>query len=169
MRTCLKWALPVLVLTVLAYLGWGFTSTLNRKKQFAEQIQTLPEFTAYSIDRSEISGATLANRPAVLIYFDPDCDHCQREADELHKKAALLKSAHVIMLSSASLPALKTFANTHQINGLPTVRIAHINRQTAYETFGFASVPDVLIYHANGSLAKRFRGETSVEAIARHL
>ncbi|GAB2581693.1 peroxiredoxin family protein [Spirosoma areae] len=169
MRTHLKWALPVLVLAVLAYLGWGFTNKLNHKQQVAKRIQTLPDFTAYSIDRSEISSAALSNRPAVLIYFDPDCDHCQREAAELQKKAASLASAQVLMLSSAPAPALKTFAKTHKINNLPNVQVAHIDKQTAYETFGFTSVPDVLIYHADGSLAKHFRGETSIEVVARHL
>lgn len=98
MKTYLKWALPVLVLVVLAYLVWGFTNKLNRKKEVAERIQTLPDFVAYSFDHSKINRITLANRPAVLIYFTPDCDHCQREADELHKKASLLASAQTLML-----------------------------------------------------------------------
>ncbi|GAB3575252.1 hypothetical protein GCM10027578_39140 [Spirosoma luteolum] len=169
MKTYLKWTIPVLVLAVLAYLAWGFTNKLNRKKEVAERIQTLPNFVAYSFDRLKINRTIVANRSAVLIYFDPDCDHCQREADELRRKAALLSSARVIMLSSAPVAALATFAKAHQLNSLPTVQVAHIDRKTAYETFGFASVPDVLIYHADGSLSKRFRGETSVEAIARNL
>ncbi|MCX6215433.1 hypothetical protein [Spirosoma sp.] len=169
MKTYLKWGLPLLVAGLIAYLSWEFTTKLHRKQETAGRIQTLPAFNAYTINRSAINQAALGNRPAVLIYFDPDCDHCQREADELRRKASSLSSARVIMLSSAPLPALATFARVHQLNGLPTVQVAHMDRKAAYETFGFAAVPDVLIYHADGSLAKRFRGETSIEAIARHL
>lgn len=73
------------------------------------------------------------------------------------------------MLSSAPVMALQTFAKVHKLNTTPTLQVAHIDRQTAYDTFGFAAVPDVLIYHADGTLSKRFRGETSVDAIKRHL
>ncbi|WP_080057766.1 peroxiredoxin family protein [Spirosoma aerolatum] len=169
MRTYLKWGLPLLVLSVLSYLIWGFTNKLNQKQKTAKQIQTLPTFTAYGLDSSVINTVELRNRSTVFIYFDPDCEHCQREADELHKRATLLNNAQIILLSSASLPALRTFAQIHQLTKLSNVQVAHIDRKAAYETFGFTSIPDILIYHTDGSLAKHFRGETSIEAIARHL
>ncbi|SOD79443.1 peroxiredoxin family protein [Spirosoma fluviale] len=169
MRTYLKWGLPILIAGLIAYLSWGFTTKLHHKQKTAERIQTLPAFTAYTLNRSIVNSATIGNRPAVIVYFDPDCDHCQREADELRQKAALLNTAQVILLSSAPLPTLTTFAKAHQLHDLLNVQVAHMDKKTAYETFGFVAVPDVLIYHADGSLSKRFRGETSVEAIARHL
>lgn len=167
MRNYLKWGLPVLVVGMLAYLGWGFTTKLHRKQEASERIKALPAFTAYSLNRSRITTATLANRPAVLIFFDPDCEHCQQEAGEIHKHAAVLADAQV--LTSAPVPALKTFAQAYQLTDLPNVQIAQIDRKVAYETFGFTSVPDVLVYHADGSLSKHFRGETSLKAIKRNL
>jgi peroxiredoxin len=169
MRKYLKWALPILAIGLLAYLGWGFTAKLHHKQETAERIQTLPDFKAEGLNNMIITHQTIANKPAVFIFFDPDCDHCQREADELRQRAAALAKAQILLLSSAPLTELKTFAQTHQLINLPNVQVAYIDRQTAYETFGFSSVPDLLIYHTDGTLSKRFRGETSVEAIARHL
>ena len=169
MSTYLKWTLPVLVIGLLSYLAWGFTTKLHHKQETAERIQTLPTFTAYSLDRSKISAVSLAGRPAVLLYFDPDCDHCQREADEFSQHAATLAEAQVVMLSSAPVPALKTFAKAHRLNSLTNLQVAHVDRLAAYETFGFTSVPDVLVYHADGTLSKHFRGETSIAAIAKCL
>ena len=169
MRTYLKWLLPVLVLGMLSYLAWGFRAKLTRKQEVAERIQHMPTFRAEGINHVLLTNDSLAHVPAVLVFFDPDCDHCQREADELSKKATTLAPAQVLLLSSAPLPALSTFAKVHKLTNVPDLRVAHIDRQVAYDTFGFASVPDVLIYHADGSLAKRFKGETSVEAIRRQL
>ncbi|MFD2570640.1 TlpA family protein disulfide reductase [Spirosoma soli] len=169
MKKYLQWGLPIFILATLSYFVWGFTTKLNRKKEVAQRVQTLPNFTASLLDRSVISKTTLAGQPVVLLYFDPDCDHCQREADELYKKSVLLKQAMIVMLSSAPISDLTTFTEAYKLNALPNVRVAHIDRQVAYDTLGFTSVPDVLIYHADGSLAKHFKGETSVEAIARHL
>ena len=169
MRNYLKWTLPLLVLALLSYLAWGFTTKLNRHQETAKRTQTLPEFKAYTIDSLEINKTALAKHSSVLIFFDPDCEHCQLEADEVCKKASLLSKAKILMLSAASDSTLKVFANMHKLDHLPNIQVAHINREEAYQTFGFASVPDVLIYHADGLLAKRFKGETSVEAILRHL
>ena len=158
-----------MVVAVLSYIAWGFINTLNHKQKTAERIQTLPAFIAHKLDSTIIDVTGLANHPIVFIYFDPECDHCQREAHELRRKSASLNKAQIIMLSTAPLSTLKTFAQTYQLTKLSNVQVAHIDRKIAHETFGFTSVPDVLIYRANGSLAKHFRGETSIEAIARHL
>ena len=168
MRIALKWALPLLILAMLFYLIKGFTNTLSHKQKTAKRIQTLPAFTAYGLDSSAIDITALANHPIVFVYFDPDCDHCQREAHELRQKAALLNKAHVLMLSAAPVSDLKNFTQTYQLTKLPNVQVAHIDRKVAYETFGFSSVPDVLIYRANGSLVKHFRGKTGIEAIAKY-
>ncbi|AUD04906.1 peroxiredoxin family protein [Spirosoma pollinicola] len=169
MRTYLKWSLPVLVIGLLSYLAWGFTTKLHHKQEANERVQTLPNFKAEGINNVPISQADFQNKPAVLLYFNSDCDHCQREADELRQQANKLDSAQVLMLSSEPVAVLQAFARAHKLNTVSTLQVAHIDRKTAYETFGFAAVPDLLIYHADGSLAKRFRGETSVDAIKRHL
>ena len=169
MRTYLKWVLPALVVALVAYLGWGFTTKLHQKQETAERINTLPDFVAEGLDKLPVSQKTLENAAAVLIYFNPPCDHCQREADEIRTHITSLTNTQVLLLSSAPLAELSAFARVHQLNRLPRVRVAHIDPQVAYKTFGFTSVPDILIYHADGTLTKRFRGETSINAITRHL
>ncbi|MEZ0487348.1 peroxiredoxin family protein [Fibrella aquatica] len=168
MRTYLKWGVATALLGTLAYLVWGFTTQLSRKKAVAQRTQTLPACTVQPISGEPFT-LTSAGKPTVLIYFDPDCDHCQREARALRKEGAALANATVVMLSSAPVPALKTFTQTYQLASVPGLRVAHIDRQVAHDTFGFATVPDVLIYHADGTLSHRFKGETSIAAIARHL
>ena len=180
MRTYLKWGVAALLLGTLAYLIWDFTTQLNRKKAVAQRTQTLPACTV-----QDISGETFTidpqGKPTVLIFFGPDCEHCQSEARELREQGASLSGARVVMLSAAPISALKTFVQTYQLGNpavaggpasgraVPDFRVAHIDRQVARETFGFSSVPDVLIYHADGTLSHRFKGETSIAAIARHL
>lgn len=169
MRVYIKWAIPIIAIALISYLTWGFTTKLRRKHATAERIQTLPNFNAQGIRKGRISQADFQNKPTVLIYFNPDCEHCQREADELRQHAAMLADAQILMLSSEPLPLLIPFVKAHQLTDLPNIQVAHIDQKVALETFGFASVPNVLIYHADGKLAKHFRGETSIEAIKRLL
>ncbi|MBO0949529.1 peroxiredoxin family protein [Fibrella forsythiae] len=168
MRTYLKWAILMAFLCTLAYLVWGFTTKLERKKAIAKRTQTLPSCTVQGISGDTFT-LTSAGKPTVLIYFEPDCEHCQREARELRNEYAALAEANLVLLSAAPVPALKTFVQTYQLASVPGLRMAHIDRQVAHDTFGFVSVPDVLIYHADGTLSHRFKGETSITAIAKRL
>ncbi len=168
MRTYLKWAVATVLLGTLAYLVWGFTTRLSRKKAVAQRTQKLPVCVVQDIDTGTFT-IEPQGKPTVLIYFDPDCDHCQREAREIQQQGASLTGATVVMLSAAPVAALKTFATTYRLTNVPGLRVAHVDRQVAQTTFGFTSVPDVLIYHANGTLSRRFKGETSIAAITRYL
>ncbi|WP_077920823.1 redoxin domain-containing protein [Spirosoma sp. 209] len=167
MNRYVKWALPLLVLGLMTYFGWGFASALSRKREAAERIHTLPACAVTPLSGQSVQ-LLATGRPLVLVYFDPDCDHCQREANELRQNAHQLAHADIWLLSAAPLLALNAFAQAHQLNTISNLHVAHITQQKAYDTFGFTSVPDLLIYHADGSLAKRFRGETSVTAIANY-
>jgi thiol-disulfide isomerase/thioredoxin len=167
-RTYLKWGIGVALLGALAYLGWGFTSKLNHKKAIAQRTQMLPPVSVETLGGQRVVVAG-QGQPTVLLFIEPDCDHCQREAAELYQQHDKLAGAAVFVLSAAPFSELKTFAQTYRLLGLSNVQVAHIERSVAHDTFGFATTPDVLIYHADGSLSKRFKGETSIEAIRRHL
>lgn len=93
MKTYVKWVLPVLVVGLLSYLAWGVTSRLQRKDEVTHRTQKLPDFKATSIAKTLVSQDDFQNKPAVLLYFDPDCEHCQREADELRQQAGKLTDA----------------------------------------------------------------------------
>ncbi len=169
MRTTLRWLIPGLVGVALVSLGWRFTIRLQHKQAVAEGVKTLPSFGVRTTTGDTLTSAMLAQRPCVLVYIDPDCGHCQRQIEQIANAGDALNRADIVLLSAAPLSALNEFAKTHKLTNLAHVRVAHIEAKQAWETFGFATTPDLLIYRANGQLAKHFKGEASAEAIARHL
>lgn len=169
MRKILLWVVPLLAFSLLAVLGWRFTTRLRHKQAVTEAVKSLPEFTALTLSGDTVSQQTLQNRTVVLVFIDPDCEHCRHQVEQFRQKTGIANKAQVLLLSAAPISALKQFATTYKLNNLPTLQIAHIDGKMAYETFGFATTPDILIYRANGQLAKHFRGQASVEAILRHL
>ena len=49
--------------------------------------QTIPSFKITLSNNTIFNAADLQkDKPLVLIYFDPDCDHCQKLMTELFKK-----------------------------------------------------------------------------------
>jgi len=105
----------------------------------------------------------------VLVYIDPDCDHCVLETKELRAHNSDLRGATVWLVSTAPLDKIRTFARAQQLSTESSLQLAQISSRDVHETFGFASTPEILIYNAQGALAKHFRGQTSVAAIVNHL
>lgn len=169
MRVSLKWALLAFVISYLLYFVVKIVDKVNHKKATAEQIQTVPKFTCQTTTNRSFSNKLLLGKATILIYFDPACEHCQQEARAFHRNVSLLKQAQIVWLSSEPLKKLQRFAKEFGLESLPTVTVAHIPKEAVYHTFGFTTVPTLLIYSAEGKLVKQYKGETKLEALIPYL
>ncbi len=156
--------LGVLLLGAAGWLGFRTVSGLNAKKEALTRRQHLAEFTVYKNQHSE-QLALVGSLPTVVMYFNPDCEHCQYEAEQLPRHPTLLKKAQVWLLSTEPLPRLQTFAKRYRLDTLPHVSVAHIEARVAFDSLGFRMVPHLLVYGADGRLKKEFKGETRWEAV----
>src|SRR5664279_4588543 len=64
------------------------------------------------------------NKPLMLIYFDPDCDHCKQFAATLEKNISKFSKVQIIMIcASPNLYLLKKFAVENKLSTYPNVKI----------------------------------------------
>src|SRR6476659_8580275 len=72
--------------------------------------QSLPPFKMYRSDKTIFSAAELPKaKPTILIYFDPDCDHCQKLMKELFQKIDAFKKAEIIMVTFKPVEEVAAF------------------------------------------------------------
>ena len=90
---------------------------------------------AYRILRTDSVYVTPANlpknKPVLVMYFSPDCSHCQRFTSELllamdneakhHKK--LLASTQIVMVTYALLPAIQDFYRDYELKKYPNITV----------------------------------------------
>ena len=141
----------------------------EKRKQIAQAIQTLPHFKITHSDSTEGSFIRIGKKPHVIVYFNTDCDHCQYEATQIQKNMAKFKDAQLLMLSIEPLTNIRKFIKTYRLEGFSNLQVGQITGKTAVETFGFKSVPHILIYDADNQLVKGYKGETKIEAILKYL
>src|SRR5262250_2466277 len=61
---------------------------------------SLPPFKMYRSNNSIFIATDLPkNKPVVVIYFDPDCDHCQKLMKDVFKKINSFKKAEIVMVT----------------------------------------------------------------------
>ncbi len=128
----------------------------------------LPTMPITLVNSTRIDTKSLTGN-IVLVFFQPDCDHCQREAQVIQKNITHFKSYSMYFISSAPLPQIDQFAREYQLANLPHVYFGATTSDYVLSNFGPIETPSIYIYNASGKLAKSFNGETAIEEIVKHL
>ena len=128
------------------------------------RLADLPSLTLTTLGGTAVQFKT--DSSLVLIYFNSECDHCQREIVAIHSSMDLFKSSRLVFMSSQSLDEIKTFANGFDFASCTNVTFVKIGHQELAEVFGTLTVPQIFVFGTNGKLVSLFSGETKPAIIA---
>ncbi len=123
----------------------------------------LPDLPLTKINRSQQSARDIKGK-TILIYFDPDCDHCQEEAKMMQANIDAFKDYALYFISSAPMSKMQQFAWDYKLNG-PNIILAYATNGDILRTFGPVQTPSIYIYSETGKLVKAFNGQTPMEKI----
>jgi len=133
--------------------------------------QNLPPFKMYRSDRTIFSAAELPRtKPFVLIYFDPDCDHCQKLMKELFQKIDAFKSAEIIMVTFKPIEEVVAFEKQNNTQKHPNIVVG--TEGTGFYVrnyYGLVTMPFTALYDKNGNLNYSYRKETVVDDLIKRL
>lgn len=167
-----RYAARGIVVIIIAWLLIKTSTRIADKKQVETNLQTLPVASVLGLDSAQFSIAKWTDNQAIIIfYFDPNCEHCQSEAQALKKQAEAFKEAKLLWVSVARLAELRVFEQKYQLQKTfgNNLQIAQITPEVADKQFGFRVVPTILIYDIHQKLVKKYVGETKIETILKHL
>ena len=145
----MKYALPFFIL-------FGLISC-NSKSDLPEVPVRYLDGT--SQDMSDIDG------PAIVVLYQPGCDHCQRAAAAVEQNLESFSDYQVYFVSSASVYENQQFANTYKLNNQPNFHFGTTLGEYIVNTFGSIPTPSFYIYSEDEVLLKKFIGETPIEEI----
>jgi peroxiredoxin len=146
--------LATLVLTVASY---------------AQQVASdLPALQITGIDGKSFSVKSLKGK-TVIVMYQPDCDHCQREATQIQQNIAAFKAYQIYFITTAPAAEVKKFAAEYKLNMKASVHFGTTTLGNILSTYGPIETPSLYIYNATGGLVKKFNGETDIQVIKKHL
>jgi thioredoxin-related protein len=112
--------------------------------------KNLPAFKLNLIDGSEVTHKTIPKfKYTCIIFFSPDCSHCENEAATINKYKDKLKNVLFIWDSYRDMIAIQAFADKFNMVGQPNVLIG---RDPAYMIPSFfrpKMTPFVALYKNN--------------------
>jgi len=111
------------------------------------------------------------NRPVVIVYFSPECSHCQHEAEELEKSMDSagygLHKAFYVWVSFHPLKDLKKFGSQYHLDKFKNICIGRDLKYYIPSYFKVEFTPYIGVYNKNGRFVKEFRqGATPAELAA---
>ncbi len=127
-------------------------------------VNDLPNLNVIDINGSTVSLRQLSGEVAI-IFFNPDCDHCQREARDMTAKKELLKNQQLYFVSAAPVPTIIKFVNDYNMKE-SNYHFSHVEPGDVYQNLGnFSAIPAIFLFKDKKRIGK-FEGTTPVEDIA---
>ncbi len=144
--------------------------SIKEKKAVAERIRITPSFSfddlyGYTFQNTDVN----IGRSCLLIYFHPDCEHCQYEASLFIPNRRELTPYQILMISSDSIQNIKKFEEKYHLNEMDNVVMLHDPNYDFEKIFGTKMIPTSFIYDKKQKLKKIFKGEVKIEAILKNL
>lgn len=158
------------LLAIAAFQIIRSTSHIRDRDIEAAVVAANPPLTVYTLAGDTADIRYLGNdHPSVVVYFSPDCDHCQREAKSLRSHLADFRGIPIIMLSLEGAAETREFSRAYKLDSTPEVRF-YLDRNHQFPLyFQTRGYPIILIYNSQHHLTRLFQGETSPADIIRAL
>jgi len=171
MRQFAKYIAFLLMASSIGYFTIKIGVGYKKKKDAGARIQNLPDATFKNTLGNPVNLQDFDHsKPIVIIYFHPDCEHCQYEAGEVARNASAFQNSQLIMVSATdSIPEIEKFASDYHLHEIDNIQILVDGHGQFKKVFGKAVLPSVYIYSNDRKLKKRFPGEVKIEAVLMEL
>ncbi|MCJ8164068.1 thioredoxin family protein [Pontibacter sp. E15-1] len=162
--------LSLIALAAFIYFGAFNDSPSNNQPVEAMQAPAqaasndLPAMPLSLMDGSRVMTKNLQGK-TILVLYQPDCDHCQREATQIQENLQAFEGYTLYFISDADFALQQQFADTYKLAGQENVYFATATVNDILDQIGPIQTPSLFVYSAEGRLVKSFIGETPIEQI----
>jgi hypothetical protein len=108
--------------------------------------------------------------PVIVIYFDPDCDHCQKLMKELFRKISSLRKAEIVMITFKTLSETAAFEKKYNTHKYPNITVGtEGNYFYLRNYYKLVKMPFTALYDSSQNFVYSYREETSVDDLITRL
>ena len=128
----------------------------------------IPEFAILKPDSTWFTNKQLpANKPLVIIYFSPECGHCQMTAQEFVKDMDKLKNMELVWVSFHTPQQIGEFAEAYKLKQFPNVVLGRDPNYKIPVFYKIQFTPFMAVYDKKGNFLNAYPQGTDPETIAK--
>ena len=127
----------------------------------------LPEFSFMTMDGKPFTNKDIKfKHKALIIYFDPGCNHCQHQAEEMSLAINQFNFTKLFFVSISATEEIIKFQKKY-FNGTKNVTFLQDAERKIFYTFkNVTTTPTTIIYNKSLQQIGIAHGQTSVEKLA---
>jgi len=123
----------------------------------------LPDLVVNLGDKSTVYLRDLSG-DIVLIFFNPECDHCQEQARQIAANKELFAKWQVYFITSVDVGVAEQFAANYRLTEA-NYKFGHSGVNEVFSSVGALNeVPTIIVYRGN-RFVRKFEGLTSIELL----
>ena len=132
--------------------------------------QPMPSFKMLLTNGKTFYSKDLPQKPVVIIYFSPDCEHCQTLMNAFFKKANDFKKAEIIMVTFRPLNEVADFEKSYKTNKYSNIIVG-----TEVPVFFFriyynlVNTPFTVLFDKHGKYIYSYKKETPIDDLVMRL
>ncbi|MBK0380274.1 TlpA family protein disulfide reductase [Mucilaginibacter segetis] len=120
-----------------------------------------PTIAPYRIQKMDNTYSTPAdlkkNKPVMLIYFAPDCGHCQKLVYDMKPQMSKFKNIQVVMITFTDIKMVKGFNHDFNLSAYPNFTLGTEGYGAEVQKYyHIRTTPYIAIYDRSGRLVKSF-------------
>jgi thiol-disulfide isomerase/thioredoxin len=149
-----------------------FISLPGRSQQQGDSLpymsdKVLPAFNLLLVDSTTLFNTKdiPSGEPIVLMYFSPDCEHCQHQTEEILKNMDSLRNVRFVLLTALPFDKMKNFYYYYKLGNYKNITIGKDQDYYFSRHYGSQYVPYLAIYDRHKKLVKVFDGGTKVSTL----
>jgi thiol-disulfide isomerase/thioredoxin len=126
----------------------------------------LPSFTLLNVDSTYFTSKYLQkNKETLIVYFNPECDHCMHQTDSLLAKIKKLKNIQILMATHDPLNKMKAFYKKYRLAKYSNIKLGRDVNFFFPPYYKIANLPFLILYNKKGNLVTTFEGITPVDKV----
>ncbi|HEY0057621.1 MAG TPA: hypothetical protein VGB56_00715 [Flavisolibacter sp.] len=159
MKRRVRLARQVCCLWLLLLFGFSATAQVDRMPQFG-LMQTNGKLYHTS--------ALPKDRPTLLVYFAPDCDHCITFLNSLFKEFEPFKRSQVLLVTFKPVKDLVAIERTYGTSRYKNIVVGSESKPLYLQMhYRLQNTPYVALYDKNGILIRAYKKEAPVKELAK--
>ncbi len=130
---------------------------------------TIPPYHILTTDSVYVTPANLKkNKPVMIIYFAPDCSHCQHLMYEMKPKMKDFSNVQVIMVTFVKeMKAIRTFYRDFDLVKYPNFTVGTEGyTYVVQKYYQVATTPYIALYDKSGKMVKNYTKPPKIEELA---
>ncbi|ANI89151.1 hypothetical protein A9P82_07520 [Arachidicoccus ginsenosidimutans] len=161
---------------LLSFFAFILFATVGKAQDYDsippyQKDSSMPHFLLLREDSSWLNTAQLPKKqPVVFIFFNPDCEHCQHEAQELVKNIDKLKKINFIWATySPTFEEIDAFAKQYHLSDYKNMQFVKDVNYELPSFYRLQMTPYVAAYNKRGILVKTWAFGAKPEELAQLL